>query len=392
MERQRIEDRVYIPKSVKSEILKKSKGRCCHCGKKLEVGSTFTLEHIIPLSKGGTYDINNLVALCKKCNEDKGNKIINPITYYKYLGKSYKKDIDEMYSKYLEEFDWLKDNYIFQEDSFTITVPTLIRKGQDLVNDKKLPRKSIFANVDYDVELCTTVKDKEDVHEFILGFLNTTDGISTLNKAKGNIPLLKKIKLAYLKYVRNVDIDEWVKQWIIKGWAYKGTNYKIVKKSSNDIYALVKCDFISSGSDVKDFLNTNDNVMALSFEIMINQNLKNNFKNKSTMLGILTYLMGYLKLNSKDDYFTYPIIISYSKNNDLLSEVVKSLIGTNRSLEVYRYSLYSLKSYMVLGCNDFTIEKLKSSKDSESILEKGLTNYIKYCNENGIGDKYEKVE
>lgn len=42
-----------------------------------ENGLLFTIDHVIPLSKGGTNDISNLKTCCKYCNQKKGNKLIS---------------------------------------------------------------------------------------------------------------------------------------------------------------------------------------------------------------------------------------------------------------------------------------------------------------------------
>lgn len=46
---------------------------CVCCG----VRNKLTVDHIIPKSRGGTDDVNNLQILCGKCNQIKGNKIIS---------------------------------------------------------------------------------------------------------------------------------------------------------------------------------------------------------------------------------------------------------------------------------------------------------------------------
>jgi uncharacterized protein (DUF433 family) len=58
---------------IRTNILKRQKGRCYYCGKKI-VG-TFHVDHAIPLSRGGSNAPENLVAACIKCNLQKGAKL-----------------------------------------------------------------------------------------------------------------------------------------------------------------------------------------------------------------------------------------------------------------------------------------------------------------------------
>jgi 5-methylcytosine-specific restriction endonuclease McrA len=48
--------------------------KCAYCGVKLST-YTATLDHVIPLSRGGSDEPRNLVWCCKKCNYSKGNKL-----------------------------------------------------------------------------------------------------------------------------------------------------------------------------------------------------------------------------------------------------------------------------------------------------------------------------
>ena len=55
-----------------SEKLEKLDYKCQICGTRDRI----TIDHIIPLTKGGTNHIDNIQPLCHSCNSSKGNKII----------------------------------------------------------------------------------------------------------------------------------------------------------------------------------------------------------------------------------------------------------------------------------------------------------------------------
>lgn len=49
-------------------------GLVCHYCAAAVKPSSFTVDHIVPVSKGGTDDLSNLVACCRPCNSKKGVK------------------------------------------------------------------------------------------------------------------------------------------------------------------------------------------------------------------------------------------------------------------------------------------------------------------------------
>ncbi|MDL2269302.1 HNH endonuclease [Desulfosarcina sp. OttesenSCG-928-A07] len=59
-----------------------AKGECYYCGKKIPA-SELTMDHIVPMSRGGTTTKGNVVPACKMCNTQK--KQLLPIEWEAYL-------------------------------------------------------------------------------------------------------------------------------------------------------------------------------------------------------------------------------------------------------------------------------------------------------------------
>lgn len=56
------------------DIYVRDKGICGICGKFVPPDS-FTIDHIVPISKGGTYEYSNLQCCCRKCNQLKADAL-----------------------------------------------------------------------------------------------------------------------------------------------------------------------------------------------------------------------------------------------------------------------------------------------------------------------------
>lgn len=72
-----------ISKSLKEQVGKRA-GLCCeYCRSQADFSpDSFSVEHIIPIAKGGTDDLDNLAYSCQGCNNRKYNHIeaIDPVT------------------------------------------------------------------------------------------------------------------------------------------------------------------------------------------------------------------------------------------------------------------------------------------------------------------------
>lgn len=54
-------------------LYNQQQGKCHWC--KTDVGNDYHIDHVVPLSRGGSNDIGNLVISCPYCNKSRGNKL-----------------------------------------------------------------------------------------------------------------------------------------------------------------------------------------------------------------------------------------------------------------------------------------------------------------------------
>jgi hypothetical protein len=59
--------RRHIPGELREMVYKRDNYRCRYCGEQV-IRATATIDHVIPYSKGGKTELNNLVTACDECN------------------------------------------------------------------------------------------------------------------------------------------------------------------------------------------------------------------------------------------------------------------------------------------------------------------------------------
>lgn len=72
-------NREKLPKGIRFEVFKRDKFTCQYCGESAP-NVILEVDHIDPVSKGGTNDIMNLITSCRDCNRGKTNKKLDDNT------------------------------------------------------------------------------------------------------------------------------------------------------------------------------------------------------------------------------------------------------------------------------------------------------------------------
>ena len=63
--------RQMIARDLRSAVWRKTNGRCWYCGVQTDPFDNFHVDHVQPVSDGGTNDLSNLVPSCQRCNNEK---------------------------------------------------------------------------------------------------------------------------------------------------------------------------------------------------------------------------------------------------------------------------------------------------------------------------------
>jgi len=74
----RIKRLLFYRKHLRFAIFRRDGFRCQYCNRSVKDGAVLTLEHIVPLSKGGNWLAENLLTACEECNQGKDDSLLTP--------------------------------------------------------------------------------------------------------------------------------------------------------------------------------------------------------------------------------------------------------------------------------------------------------------------------
>ena len=65
-----------VTRAMRYDVLRRDNFHCVRCGRGREDGVKLHVDHIVPVSRGGTTVMSNLQTLCEDCNCGKGNRYL----------------------------------------------------------------------------------------------------------------------------------------------------------------------------------------------------------------------------------------------------------------------------------------------------------------------------
>ncbi|MGE0827627.1 MAG: HNH endonuclease [Candidatus Binatia bacterium] len=66
--------RLRLTAALRQQVIEREKQRCAYCRSPMLVGVPMVVDHIVPLTAGGTSTLENLCLACYRCNEFKGSR------------------------------------------------------------------------------------------------------------------------------------------------------------------------------------------------------------------------------------------------------------------------------------------------------------------------------
>ena len=171
-------NREHFTLDEKEDICAKSGNKCAHCGTPNYAGYQMTVDHFIPLDKGGSNQMINLIPLCKDCNESKDNKLYS-MEYIKYLKPKYKQQIKDYLDSYVQVIDYCQRHRLLAYDEYNRSI---------LITPRNVRRKnkSVGVKSKYILKYATW-DDLDKITDYLIRYLKKNEVLDSEEAARENI-------------------------------------------------------------------------------------------------------------------------------------------------------------------------------------------------------------
>jgi HNH endonuclease len=200
--------RQAIKKSIRFEVFKRDSFTCQYCGQKAP-DVLLEIDHIEPVSKGGTNDLLNLLSACKGCNSGKSDRRLSDDSILEKQRKQLE-ELQERKEQIEMMFNWQKsllnlDDSVTEQLSnyWSELVPNFSLNENGIKTLRKL-RKSFELS-----EIMGAMKIASDTYITIHQGVTEQDSVELAWKKIGGICRLKKLEIESpdikrLYYIRGI--------------------------------------------------------------------------------------------------------------------------------------------------------------------------------------------
>jgi len=185
--RQQVTDREMISEDTKQYIQDKSDDRCVWCGKKVFLGYQGTVDHFIPIKKGGTNDPVNLVLMCRDCNQKKGSRIFPINVAASYLKEEHAAELGAYFEDFVAKYDYISRGNLMASDVYEMFfLPSSL---EDAENRAKRRGKKLNINLQRSKYLLKRAypEDEAKIVVYFTKYLKKYDKLDSPEAATQNI-------------------------------------------------------------------------------------------------------------------------------------------------------------------------------------------------------------
>ena len=336
MNREKITERDNLTYDEVLDIAKKSHDRCCHCGKLAYFGGDATVDHFIPISKGGTNRKLNLVMLCKSCNKKKSDRIVYPKTYLPYLDPKELEDLTGYFDSYIKSFEYVSRKNLLALDEYLVNLMPDVHG----LNGKKGKFKTAVPTM-----------------KFVLERVNGRS-----EELGGNIDLVKKY---YREYLKKLKMDDSTADKQIDFWYRFGCLYYIGTATE------IKCLFAVTIKSVPEIVGYEGIPFVTNIAVF------SKYANIQSYV-IATYISSQIVfwLQEEQDIKKMPAILQFYKNDPfaykIASERGKACIEEEGKM-ISRYNIYSITVDDIDASNESTNKFFSTFNDVTAEATKYLS-------------------